>query len=205
MQKNFLNLGWVAILFFAVHSTANAAVWDIDGAHSSAKFTIKHMGLSNVGGSITGMAGNFDIDDKDAKKMKVNVTLDAKTLTTNNEPRDKHLKSPDFFDTTKYPTIKFTSTKVVGDTKGEFKLEGELTMHGTTKPVTFEAEGLTAPIKDMYGKTRRGFSATAKINRKEFGVSWSKTLETGGLIVGDVANVSVEVEMVAAEAAKPKG
>jgi polyisoprenoid-binding protein YceI len=200
---------FAAAVFLSTNLLAGS--WDIDSAHSEAKFKIKHMTVSNVTGSLTGMKGAFEYDDKNPSALKVEASLDTKTINTNNEKRDGHLKNPDFFDVAKYPTIKFKSTRVDGNPTSKFKLLGDLTMHGVTKPVWFESDGITAPIKDMYGNNRRGFSATAKINRKDFGIVWNRTMEAGGLVLGETVDVALEVELTSAPTAtasapaKPKG
>lgn len=186
---------------FVFSAGAYASTWEIDPAHAEAKFEIRHMGLSNVSGTITGIKGTFDIDDKDAKKVKIEATADATTINTNNADRDKHLKNADFFDTTKYPSITFKSKKITTEKGGKLKIVGDLTLHGQTKEVTMDAEAITPAVKDMWGNNRRGFTATTKITRKDFGLVWNKTLETGGVMLGETAKVDINAELIQPTAA----
>lgn len=181
-------------LMFLLAKLSFAAQWDIDGAHASARFKIRHMTVSNVSGEITGIKGTFTVDDKDAAKMALEGTLDMNTINTNNIDRDNHLKAADFFDVKKFPKATFKTKSI---TKGEgdnVTLIGELNMHGVTKEVTVTGE-LTPVVKDPFGKMRRGISGTTKINRKDFGVTWNKVLDNGGLALGDTVDVNLEIEL----------
>ena len=189
-------LAFVLGVFF-LSALGYGATWNIDPAHSVAHFKIKHMMITNVPGQFTGISGTFEVDDKDITKLKAEATLDVKTLNTNNEKRDGHLKSPDFFDAEKYPTITFKSKKVT-KSGANFKLMGDLTMHGVTKEVTLNAAELTSPVKDPGGNMKRGFSATTQLNRKDFGITWNKALEAGGWLVGEKVDVTIELELAAA-------
>lgn len=184
---------------------ASATPWVIDDGHSKALFTVKHLMVTNVTGKFTGIKGLVDIDEKDVTKSKIDVTIDAATVNTDNEKRDEHLKSPDFFDVKKYPTMKFVSTKVQKGTDGHLKVTGNLTMRDKTKPVVLDVEGPSASIKDPWGNTKRGASATTKISRKDFDISWNKSLDGGGVVVGDEVKITLEIELNEAkpEAAKP--
>lgn len=183
---------WLLGLFFT--NLIFAAQWDIDSAHASARFKIRHMMVSNVSGEITGMSGKFIVDDKDPKKMSLEGTMDMNTINTNNNDRDNHLKAPDFFDTKKFPRATF-KTKTITQGDGEkVTVVGDLTMKGVTKEVTLEGE-LTSVLKDPFGKMRRGLSGTTKINRKDFGVTWNKTLDNGGLALGETVEVAIEIEL----------
>jgi polyisoprenoid-binding protein YceI len=177
--------------------------WEIDAMHSAARFSVKHMMVTNVTGEFGGMKGAFVIDDKDMKKTTVEATLDATTITTHNDKRDEHLKSADFFDVTKFPTLTFKSTKFSPEKKGEYAMTGDLTMHGVTKPVTLTVTELTKPVKGMQGMAR-GVSATGKINRKDWKLTWNKTLDAGGLAVGDEVTLNVDLELHEAKAAGDK-
>ena len=181
-----LVIGWSGV------STASA--WVFDDAHSSAGFSVRHMMVANVKGQMGGVKGLVDIDDKDVTKSKVDVTLEVATITTHNEKRDNHLKSPDFFDAAKFPQIKFVSTKVAKSADG-LAVTGDLTIRGVTKSVLLNVEGPTAAVKDPYGKLKRGFSAVTKINRKDFGVSWNKALDGGGVVVSDEVKIAIEGEL----------
>ena len=176
-------------------SNAFAGTWEFDEAHSTGAFTVRHMMISNVSGQIVGLKGKVELDDKDVSKSKVDVTLDPKTINTNHAKRDEHLRSPDFFDVAKFPTIHFVGTKVDKAGEGKLKVSGALTMHGVTKDVVLDVEGPTAPSKDPWGNVKRGVSATAKVNRKDFGLTWNKNLDGGGVVVGDEIKISLEIEL----------
>lgn len=187
-------------LFIAGAITASAPAfaaetWEIDASHSTARFKIKHMMISNVSGEITGMKGTFTTEGKDITKLTTDVTLDATTINTNNAKRDEHLKSADFFDIAKHPNITFKSKKVTKGKGKTFKIVGDLTMHGVTKEVTLEDAALTDALKDPWGNMRRGFTAKTKINRKDYGLTWNKALETGGVVVGETTDIELEVEL----------
>ncbi len=198
----------VAALVLASPSMAFAAEYVIDSAHSAAQFSVKHMMVSNVRGAFSKVTGTANIDEKDMTKSTVEAVIDATTVNTNEPKRDEHLRSADFFDTAKYPTITFKSTKV--EKAGEnFKVTGNLTMHGVTKPVVLDVEGFTTEAKDPWGNTKRGGTATTKINRKDFGLGWNSVLETGGVAVGEEVAITLDLELnkkkdaAAAPAAKP--
>ncbi|MBS1999172.1 MAG: YceI family protein [Cyanobacteria bacterium SZAS LIN-2] len=169
--------------------------WTIDTSHSSANFTVRHMMVSNVHGGFGKVSGSAKYDGKDLKGASVDATIDVSSIDTRDEKRDGHLKSPDFFDVAKYPTITFKS-KSIKKTSSGFDMLGDLTMHGVTKPVTLHAAKMTDPIKDPYGNLHVGTSATAKLNRKDFGVSFNKQLDNGGAMVGDEVNVTLEVDLM---------
>jgi len=175
---------------------AAASTWEIDPNHTESSFVVKHLMVSNVRGQFGKTTGTIFQDDKDITKSKAEITIDATTIDTRVEKRDAHLKSPDFFDVQKFPTITFKSTKM---TKGEgantLKVEGDLTIHGVTRPVILDAT-YTGIVKDPGGNTRRGASAKTKLNRKDFGLTWNKSLEAGGVLVGDDVDVTIEVEGV---------
>lgn len=175
-------------------SVSLATTWVVDDAHSSAMFTVKHLMVSNVTGKMAGISGTIDIDDADVTKSKVDVSIDVNTINTDNKKRDDHLKSPDFFDTKKFPTMKFVSTKVEKAGAG-LKVTGDLTMHGVTKSVVLDVDGPTAAIKDPWGNNKRGASATTKLDRKDFGLNWNKALETGGVMVSDEVKIAIELEL----------
>ncbi len=183
-----------ALIGMAVQPALAGNEWTIDPAHTSANFTVRHMMVSNVHGSFGKVSGTAKYDGKDFKGAEVEATIDASSIDTRDEKRDGHLKSPDFFDVAKYPTITFKS-KEVKKTGSGFEIIGELTMHGTTKPVTLHAEKMSEPVKDGKGNLHAGTSATAEINRKDFGVSWSKQLDNGGAMVGDDVKIVLDVEL----------
>ncbi|MFY0570830.1 YceI family protein [Archangium lansingense] len=199
----------VAALVLASPSMAFAAEFVIDSAHSAAQFSVKHMMVSNVRGAFSKVTGSANIDEKDIAKSTVEATIDATTINTNEPKRDEHLRSADFFDTAKFPTIIFKSSKV--EKAGQnLKVTGDLTMHGVTKPVTLDVEGFTTEAKDPWGNIKRGGTATTKINRKDFGLGWNSVLETGGVAVGEEVTITLDLELnkkapaaPAAPAAKP--
>ena len=197
-MKLFLN---IALSVSAVTMSAFAGQWTIDPAHSNATFAVKHMMVSTVRGSFSGLKGTVDYEPGNVAASKANLTIDAATVDTRDDKRDKHLKSPDFFDVSKFPAITFVSKRVVTENGGKFQLIGDMTMHGTTKEVTFEVEGPVAPVKDAKGNLHSGATATATLNRKDFGLVWNKTLDGGGVMVGDDVAVTVEVELVQASPA----
>jgi len=173
--------------------------YTIDGSHSTAEFSVRHLMITNVKGRFSAISGTVDFDAKNPEASKISVTIEASSIDTRDEKRDTHLKSADFFETDKYPTITFTSTKVEKSGAG-FKATGDLTMHGVTAPVTLEVEGPTAEQKDPWGNQRAGASATAKINRKDWGLRWNGALEAGGVLVGEQVKLEIELSMIAAAA-----
>ncbi len=187
-----MKLQYVLVLFLA--NLGFAAQWDIDGAHASARFKIRHMTVSNVSGEITGMTGIFKVDDKDSSKMSLEGTLDMSTLNTNNTDRDNHLKAPDFFDVNKFPKAAFKTKSITKGEGDKITLVGDLTMRGITKGVSIEGE-LTPVLKDPFGKLRRGLSGTTKIHRKDFGITWNKILDNGGLALGETVEITLEIEL----------
>ncbi len=173
-------------------STAYAKTYTIDEAHSSVTFTVRHL-VGKVAGSFTKFSGTFDFDPKNTKAWKTEASIDAASINTGNAKRDEHLKTADFFDTAKFPTLTFKSTGVTETTGTKAKLQGNLTMHGVTKPVVLDLE-LTGPVKDPFGTGERaGASATGTVNRKDFGITNSK--DVGGMI-GDDVNIVINIEGV---------
>jgi polyisoprenoid-binding protein YceI len=171
--------------------------WNIDPAHSSADFKVKHMMISNVKGSLLGLSGALTEHTSDSTLSSIQASIPIATISTGDPQRDGHLKSADFFDAEKYPTLDFKSTKVERK-GGAYEVMGDLTIHGVTKPVTFAVDGPSAPGKDPWGNTRIGLSATTKINRKDFGLAWNAALETGGFLVGDEVAITLDVEFIKA-------
>ncbi|NBX76173.1 MAG: polyisoprenoid-binding protein [Proteobacteria bacterium] len=174
---------------------ALSASWDIDDAHTTAKFKIRHLMVSNVYGQITGAKGSLEMDDKDPTKTTGTVTLDVATVNTANEKRDAHLKGEDFFDVAKHPTITYTIKKVSKGKGGKYKMDGELTMKGVTKAVSLNDVEITPTVKDPWGGIRRGFSGTTSLSRKEYGLTWNKQLDGGGMVVGDTVDIEVAAEL----------
>jgi polyisoprenoid-binding protein YceI len=171
--------------------------WKIDPAHSSAQFVVRHMMITNVRGGFSGVQGTvvYDLDDLNASS--IDVTIDAKTLSTGDPTRDTHVKSADFLDVEKYPTITFKSKKITKDGDG-LKVTGDLTIHGVTKEVALNVEGPTEEQKDPYGNIRVGASATTKIKRSDFGLTWNTVLETGGIMLGDDLKLELDVSLIKA-------
>jgi polyisoprenoid-binding protein YceI len=179
-------------------SPASTITWKIDPAHSHAEFKVKHMMISNVKGSFSGVSGTLLEDTADATLSQVEATIDIGTVSTGDASRDAHLKSADFFGHEEHPQMVFKSTEVEKKGEAEYAVTGDLTLHGVTKPVTFAVEGPSAPGKDPWGNTRIGLSATTKINRKDFGLVWNAPLETGGILIGEDVQISLEVQFIKA-------
>jgi len=173
----------------------STSTWKIDPMHSSADFSVKHLGISNVHGHFGGVAGTVTLDGKDLAKSGVAATIDTTTVDTGNTKRDEHLKSPDFFDVAKFPTMTFVS-KSLATEGGAKKLTGDLTLHGVTKSVTLDLDGPSKEQLDPQGKAHVGFSATTSIHRQDFGLVWGKTLASGDAMVGDDVKVEIDIEAV---------
>ncbi len=169
---------------------AQASSWTIDPNHSNASFQIRHLGVSTVRGSITGVKGTVQLDDKDVTKSTVSATLDTSTVNTSNDARDKHLKSPDFFDTAKFPQITFKSTSF-SNAGGKLQMTGDLTLNGITKPITLDVDGPAPPQKGMGGKTVSGFSATGTVKRSDysFGAKYAPPM------LGDDVKFTIDIEI----------
>jgi polyisoprenoid-binding protein YceI len=172
--------------------------WNIDPAHFRAEFKVKHMMISNAKGHFAGIRGTLSLDDGDITRSSVEAEIDATSISTGEPQRDAHLRSADFFDVEKFPTLSFRSSGVVPKGEGELEVIGDLTIHGVTRTVTFDVEGPSAPVGDPYGNIRMGLAATAKINRKDFGLTWNGALETGGMLVGDEVTINLDVEFLKA-------
>lgn len=174
------------------------ATWNLDPVHSVAEFKVKHMMISNVKGQFTSLSGSLALDETDITNSRIEATVDAASINTRDAQRDAHLKSADFFDVEKFPTLSFKSTSVQRAGDGELAVTGDLTIHGVTRQVVFNVEGPTPPAKDPWGNTRVGLSAVTKINRKDFGLTWNSALETGGILVGDDVTITLDVQFVKA-------
>jgi len=171
-------------------------VWKLDPTHTIVEFSAKHLMITTVKGRISDIEGTIYADENDPTKSSVEATLNAASIDTRTEQRDNHLRSADFLHVEQFPAITFRSTRIEGD-KEEFKLTGDLTIRGVTKEVTLNVtfEGQT---KDPWGGERIGFSASGKIDRRDFGLTWNQLLETGGVAVGNEIKISVEVEAIKA-------
>jgi polyisoprenoid-binding protein YceI len=188
-----------AVALAPVLAAAEPTTWTIDPAHTSSGFAVKHLVVSTVRGRFGKTTGTILIDDKDISKSSVESQIDVNTITTGVDDRDNHLKSPDFFDAANNPTMTFKSTKVQKVGGDKLKVTGDLTLKGKTKPVTLDAT-YSKPITGMMGEARRAFSATTKINRKDFGLNWSKAVEVGP-VVSDQVTINIDGE---ATKAKPE-
>ena len=172
--------------------------WNIDPVHSVAEFKVKHMMISNVKGQFTGLKGVLTLDEANITNSNVQASIDAASISTRDAQRDAHLKSADFLDVEKVPTLSFNSTRISRAGDGELAVAGELTIRGVTRNVVFAVEGPTPPAKDPWGNTRLGLAASTKINRKEFGLNWNAALETGGILVGDEVTITLDAQFVKA-------
>lgn len=171
------------------------AKYQIDPSHSTASFSIKHMMIAKVHGGFEKLSGKLDYDAANPEKASVEVSIEAASINTREPQRDTHLKSADFFDVAKYPTITFKSSSVRGGGE-ELKVIGDLTIHGVTKQVILDVDGPTKEMKDPYGNFKIGASGTTKIKRKDFGLTWNAALEAGGVLVGDEVTITLDVQFV---------
>ena len=172
-------------------------LWNLDTTHANVDFTVKHMAISTVRGSFKLFSASGETDDTTDLPTKLSMELDAASVSTNNEQRDGHLKSADFFDVANYPKLSFESTKVSGDADA-LTIEGNLTIRGVTKPVTLKGE-LSSVVKDPWGLQRRSIAISGKIKRSEFGLTWNQALEMGGVLVSDEVKIEIEAQAVAAK------
>ena len=194
LSRIALTAGFAAAL--SLPAAAATSTWQIDPAHSSAQFSVRHMAISTVRGAFSKVTGSVVFDDKDVSKSTVEVTIDANSVDTRVPDRDNDLRSEKFFDVAHYPSITFKSKRVEQVAPGKLKVTGDLTIRGTTKEVVLDVEGPTAPVKDPWGNTRNAATATTKINRQDFGVKWNATLDNGGVVVGDDVSIIIDVELV---------
>lgn len=199
MKKHIL----AVLALAALAAPAAAEVYKIDAAHSAVSFKVAHMAISKVSGRFDKFSGTIDYTPGNTKTWKAEAVIDVASINTGVEARDKHLRAPDFFDVEKFPTMTFKSVKVTGYKKMKGKLHGELTLHGVTRPVVLEVEG-SGPVKDPWGKERMAAVAKTTINRKDFGLGWNQVLETGGLLVGEKIEITLEIEAVKEEPAPAK-
>jgi polyisoprenoid-binding protein YceI len=193
-QRSVL-LAVVIVVVTTISAFAEPPTWNIDPAHSTAQFTVRHMAISNVTGNFTKVSGSVALDEKDVTRSQVNASIDVSSVFTRVEMRDKDLRSPNFFDVEKYPTIEFKS-KSIRKNGDKLQMVGDLTIHGTTREVTLDVEGPTPEIGDPWGNARRGFSATTTINRKDFGLVYNNLLKTGEAVVGDTIKIQIDVEII---------
>ena len=189
---------FAAALMLAGAPLAHAQSWTLDPAHSAASFAVRHMMVSTVRGDLGKITGTAVFDLKQPAAGSVEATIDVTGINTREPGRDTHLKSADFFDVAKYPTMTFKSKKVEPVAGGGYKVTGDLTMKGVTKEVVLDVEPLRPVIKDQRGASRTGTTATTKINRQDFGVNWSRALDGGGVVVSDEVAVTIDVELISA-------
>lgn len=180
----------------AIPAAGTVTTWKLDPAHSVAEFKVKHMMISNVKGSFTGLSGALQLDETDRTHSTVEASVPVASLKTGDDQRDGHLKSADFFDAEKFPTLTFKSTNIDSTGGANYAVTGDLTLHGVTKLVTFAVEDVSEPSKDPWGNHRIGLSASAKISRKDFGLTWNSPLETGGLLVGEEVAISLDIQFI---------
>ncbi|GAC1359928.1 MAG: YceI family protein [Acidobacteriaceae bacterium] len=191
MKRRLFSLAAVAGLCLSgMTSVAQTSSWTIDPAHSNVEFQIRHLGVSNVHGALTGLKGTVQLDEKDVTKSSVSATIETSTVSTSNDARDKHLKSPDFFDIGKYPQISFKSSSL-SNAGGKLQMTGDLTLNGVTKPVTLDVDGPAPPQKGMGGKTVSGFSGTGTIKRSDFNFG-SKYAPP---MLGDDVKFTIDIEI----------
>ncbi len=173
-------------------SDSFAKDFKIDSVHSNVRFTVRHL-VSKLSGEFKEVNGNISFDPKRPEKSVIRATVPVNSISTKDKKRDEHLRSPDFFSEKEFPTLSFASTHVEKDGDKQYKMMGELTLHGVKKPVLFNVEYL-GESKDFQGNTVVGFSAVATINRKDFGMTWNKTLDSGGVVISDEVTINVDVE-----------
>jgi polyisoprenoid-binding protein YceI len=183
----------------SVPAAASAQAWDIDTAHATAGFRVRHLMVSHVRGQLGPVTGTVFIDERDPSRSRVEVSIDARGVDTREPKRDEHLRSADFFDVASYPTVTFRSTRVEAPRglQGAIRVTGDLTIRGVSRPVTLDVEALEPAIQDPWGNARRGVSARARVNRKDWGLKWNLAIETGGVVVGDEVTIELDAELVA--------
>lgn len=194
MKKLILTLTILTTLLMP--SLVLASSWNIDSDHSAAHFKVQHMMIADVQGSFPEVQGVALIDNKDITRSTINVTIDATSISTGVPKRDGHLKSADFFDVKKHPTLTFTSKQVKKISDSQLTVIGDLTLHGVTKEVELMVSGLSDNTKDPWGNTRKGAKGTTKINRKDFGIIWNATLDNGGLLIGEEVEINIDLELI---------
>jgi polyisoprenoid-binding protein YceI len=194
MQKSRLLLALVVVTLLVSAATAQVQTWNIDPNHTAAQFSVRHLGISTIRGAFTKVTGTVQYDPANPSKTVIDASIDANSIDTRVEMRDNDLRSPNYFDVAKFPTLAFKSKKVEAGDAGKLKVTGDLTIHGVTKEAVLDVEGPSAPIKDPWGNQRMGASASTKINRQDFGVSG------GGALVGDDIPITIDLEMVQPQA-----
>jgi polyisoprenoid-binding protein YceI len=196
-MRHFFSATIVALVL-SFTASAFATSYTVDPYHKTFQFSVRHMGISNVKGTFDKVTGHLDFDEKTPANSKITLDIDPASVNTGNEKRDGHLKSPDFFDVAKYPKLTFVSTKVKAAGKDKYKVTGDLTIHGVTKPITLDVEYLGTQ-KDPMGTTRAGFTASGKLNRQTYGLTFNKMVEKVSM-VGDDVSLSIDLEATKDEA-----
>jgi len=186
-----------AVVVAAAPAPAAARAWDVDPSHSSANFKVRHLMVSHVRGELGPVSGTVWIDEQHLERSRVEVSIDARQIASRDDKRDAHLRSADFLDVDKHPTVTFRSTRVEKAASGGLRVTGELTIRGTAHPVTLEVDPLPSAVADPWGNTKRGATARTRINRKDWGLQWNLALETGGVVVGEEVAIEIEIELVA--------
>ena len=181
---------FTAFLILTISAAAQVQTWQIDPNHTAAQFSVRHMGISTVRGAFTKVSGSAQYDPSNISKTSIDATIDASSVDTRVSMRDDDLRSPNYFDVAKYPTITFKSKSVQAVGEGKLKIVGDLTIHGVTKEVTLDADGPSAPVTDPKGNSHVGASASTMVNRKDFGVGGSSNM------VGEDITITIDVELV---------
>jgi polyisoprenoid-binding protein YceI len=177
-------------------ATTTTSVWNLDAGHSAAGFKVRHMMIAHSKGEFSGLTGVLKLDEDDYTRSTVEASIPIATLRTGDESRDVHLKNADFFDAEKFPTMTFKSTSIKSTSNCDYAVTGDLTIHGVTKSVTLAVEDVSGPSKDPWGNQRIGLSASTKVNRQDFGLTWNTALETGGVLLGDEVTLTLDVQFI---------
>ena len=200
MHRLLITAAAVAALVTPVRAETT---WEIDPAHTNVQFSVRHLMISNVRGEFGKVSGTVTANDQDLTRSKVEATIDAATINTREAKRDEHLRSPDFLDVARYPSITFVSKKIAKAGDGRWKVTGDLTLHGVTREVVLDVEAPGTAVKDFTGNVRSGARVSTKIDRKDYGIVWNKALDGGGIAVGDEIEITIDVEGVKKVAAPP--
>jgi polyisoprenoid-binding protein YceI len=174
-------------------------MWDIDPVHTRVQFSVRHMMIANVRGEFSGVSGTVRVNEAAPADTSIMATIDASSISTRELQRDEHLKSADFLDVLHYPEISFLSRRIQRGPLGSCKVHGELALHGVTREILLLVAPLSEPVRDSWGRWRRGTSAKTRISRRDFGLLWNKILESGGVLVGDEVAIRIEIELIEKE------
>lgn len=191
-----LLIALVALPMLLLPGLASASSWSIDPAHSYIGFRVRHMMVTNVFGTFDRYSAKIVLDDKAAENSRIEVAIETASVNTNMQKRDEHLRSADFLDVANHPSMTFVARNVSKSGDDRYRVAGDLTLRGVTRPVVLVVEGGSQEIKDPWGNIRRGASATTTINRKEFGLNWNAVLESGGVVVGDEVTIILNIELI---------